>query len=61
MTLRGHGRAYPHWTAYQILALGEVVLGIVVAEDAKLAKLRACWLGLWDGLLDRLGPARRAL
>lgn len=58
-TVRAHGLRVPHWLIYQGLALCEIVAGIVLFERGKAAKLRACALGLWDGVLGRLGPARR--
>ena len=61
VTLREYGRSAPHWTIYQVLALLEVLAGIVLFESGKVAKLRACALGVWDGLRGRLGPARREL
>lgn len=57
--MRGHGGRFPHWLLYQLLALGEVFLGILFFERDKRAKMRACWAGVWDGLNGRMGPARR--
>ena len=61
VTLREYGRSVPHWMTYQVLALLEVLVGIVLFESGKAGKLRACALGVWDGLRGRLGPARREL
>jgi rhamnosyltransferase len=58
--IRSYGRSCPHWLVYQILALFEIIIGVLVFEDRKGAKLRACLVGLWDGLLGRGGPAQRA-
>jgi rhamnosyltransferase len=58
--IRSYGRSSPHWLVYQILALFEIIIGVLVFEDRKGAKLKACLTGLWDGLLGRGGPAQRA-
>lgn len=55
--MRQYGRIHRHWLIYQILALCEIVLGIVVSETGKWGKLRACWIGFRDGLARRHGPA----
>lgn len=57
--MRAYGAIFPHWLVYQLLAMAEIVIGILFFEDRKLFKLRACLAGLWDGLLGRMGPARR--
>jgi rhamnosyltransferase len=57
--MRAYGAVFPHWLVYQLLAMAEIVIGILFFEDRKLFKLRACLAGLWDGLLGRMGPARR--
>ena len=57
--IRRYGRAFPHWLIYQVLGLAEVAAGILIFENQKSAKLRACMIGAWDGLLGRRGPARR--
>lgn len=57
---RIYGWAFPHWLIYELVALGEILLGVSIFEDRKLAKLRACMLGVWDGLLRRMGPACRS-
>jgi len=59
--IRSYGWACPHWLVYQMLALLEIIIGVLVFEDRKGAKLKACLVGLWDGLLGRGGPAQRAL
>jgi rhamnosyltransferase len=56
-----YGGSFPHWLIYQLAALIEVVLGIVFVEEGKVRKLRACLIGLWDGLIGRMGAARRNL
>jgi len=58
--IRSYGWSCPHWLVYQILALIEIIIGVLVFEDRKGAKLKACLVGLWDGLLGRGGPAQRA-
>jgi rhamnosyltransferase len=57
--IRRYGLAFPHWLIYQLLALAEIVVGIVFFERDKAAKLKACLIGIWDGLAGRMGPARR--
>lgn len=57
--IRGYGGAFPHWLIYQLLALCEVVVGILFFERDKRSKMKACLAGIWDGLLGRMGPARR--
>ena len=61
VTLRAYGRSVPHWATYQVLALLEVLAGIVLFESGKMAKLRAAALGVWDGVRGRLGPVTREL
>ena len=53
--IRGHGASHPHWLLYHLLALAEVVLGILLWEKDKAQKLRACFRGLADGLGGRTG------
>jgi rhamnosyltransferase len=57
--MRKHGATFPHWLVYQVAALLEILLGIVLVEERKLPKLRACVIGTWDGILGRTGAARR--
>ena len=57
LVMKWHGRAHRHWLIYQILALLEVVAGIIVSESGKWRKLRACLAGIRDGRAGRLGPA----
>ena len=58
--IRLYGWTFPHWLIYELMALAEILLGVLIFEDQKLAKLRACVLGTWDGLLRRMGPAGRS-
>jgi rhamnosyltransferase len=48
----------PHWIIYHCLALGQVVLGVILFERRKFANLRACCLGIYDGVRQKLGPSR---
>jgi rhamnosyltransferase len=57
--MREYGASFPHWLIYQLAALLEILLGIVLVEDSKYPKLKACMIGLWDGILGRMGAARR--
>jgi len=57
--IRGYGRAFPHWLVYQLLALLEILVGILFFERDKRSKMRACLVGVWDGLNGRMGPAQR--
>ena len=59
--IRRYGRIHPHWLGYQLLALCEVLLGIVVSEADKWRKLRACLAGLRDGLSGKTGPATNSM
>jgi rhamnosyltransferase len=56
--IRSYGGVFPHWLVYQLLALAEILLGILFFEREKGVKLKACWLGIRDGLTGRMGPAR---
>ena len=58
--IRLYGWTFPHWLIYEFMALVEILLGVLIFEDQKIAKLRACMIGIWDGLLRRMGPARRS-
>lgn len=49
---------YPHWIIYHGLVLGQTLLGTILLERRKLATLRACYLGIYDGIRRKLGPAR---
>jgi rhamnosyltransferase len=51
-------RVSPHWTIYHGLVLGNLLLGSILLERRKLATLRACCLGICDGIRRKLGPAR---
>lgn len=59
--LRLYGWSFPHWTIYNFLALLEIIMGILMFEDRKMSKLRACILGSWDGLRKRMGNCQRKL
>lgn len=50
---------FPHWIIYHCLSLGQVLLGIVFFEHRKFATLRACCFGIYDGILRKLGPAKK--
>jgi len=54
--IRWHGLRCPHWLTYQILSLGEVFFGIALFETDKIRRLRACLIGLRDGLAGISGP-----
>jgi rhamnosyltransferase len=56
--IRRYGGRFPHWLVYQLLALAEILVGILFFERDKSAKLKACWRGIRDGLAGRMGPAR---
>jgi rhamnosyltransferase len=55
--IKRYGGVRPHWLIYQIVALCEVILGIIVSESQKGRKLRACVAGIRDGLAGKYGPA----
>jgi rhamnosyltransferase len=57
--MRLYGLTFPHWMLYQVAALFEVMLAILLIEDGRVRKLRACMAGLWDGLRGRMGAATR--
>jgi len=58
--IRRHGRSQPHWLVYHVLSLGEVILGILLWENDKAQKLKACALGVIDGLMGKNGPSSRS-
>ncbi|MEX0809110.1 MAG: glycosyltransferase family 2 protein [Dongiaceae bacterium] len=58
-TIGSYGRLFPHWLLYQLSAMGEILIAIVLFEDRKMAKLWACALGVWDGFHGRAGPTDR--
>lgn len=55
--MREYFRVCPHWIIYHALALGQILLGIVLLENRKFAALRACFLGIYDGVRGKTGPA----
>ena len=55
---REYFKVHPHWLIYHCLALGQVLLGVILFERRKIANLRACVLGVYDGIRRRLGAAR---
>lgn len=55
-TLRRYGATFPHWFLYDILASLFNLVKIIIVEDRRRAKLRACALGTWHGLIGRMGP-----
>jgi rhamnosyltransferase len=57
--MRKYARSQPHWLIYHVLALSEVMLGIILSEKHKVQKLKACALGIVDGLKGEAGPSRR--
>jgi len=59
--MKSHGWAIPHWLVYHLIAMVHIVVGILLVEPRKLAQLRACLLGAWDGIIGRSGPARQRL
>ena len=59
--LRRHLRAHPHWSTYELVSTIHVTLCILLLERQRLAKLKACLLGTWDGLWGRAGRAHRNL
>jgi len=59
VVMKRHGRSQPHWLFYHLLSLGEVILGILFWERTKGSKLKACSLGLVDGLRGDSGPSAR--
>lgn len=48
----------PRWIIYLGLVLGQNLLGVILLEPRKLATLRACALGIYDGIRGKIGPAR---
>jgi rhamnosyltransferase len=59
--MKSHGRLQPHWLVHHLLSLGEVILGILLWETGKAGKLKACGLGIFDGLCGVSGPSARTL
>ncbi|MDD5578651.1 MAG: glycosyltransferase family 2 protein [Methylobacter sp.] len=59
--MRLYGLTFPHWLIYELMALIHITLSILFYEDQKIAKLQACAIGTCDGLLKRMGPAKRIL
>jgi rhamnosyltransferase len=55
--IKRYAFVHPHWVVYHLLAMGEVILGIVVSETDRRKKLHACLLGIFDGLARKTGPA----
>lgn len=49
------------WRVYHMLALGEVIAGVIFFEKDKRRKLRAIWAGLMDGWAGEMGRCRRDL
>ena len=54
--VREYLHIYPHWVIYHVLALGQILLGVLF-EDKKCATLWACFVGVYDGIRRRLGSA----
>jgi len=59
--LRRHALAWPNWLVYELAATLHTTIAILIAEPRPWAKLRACLLGTWDGLLGRWGRSTRDL
>lgn len=55
-TLRRYGTTFPHWLLYEVLSSLVNLLRIVLFENDRRAKLRACSVGTWHGLIGRMGP-----
>jgi len=54
--MRRHAWAFPHWLAFDIVAMSYNLFRIVAAERDRRAKLRAVIMGTMDGIFGRLGP-----
>lgn len=59
LLMRMHGRQFPYWVLYQLLALGEVFVGILLFETEKWPKLRAISIGVLHGWRGVMGRAKR--
>jgi rhamnosyltransferase len=58
--LRLYAMVFPHWMIYETIASIHMIIGIILFENRKVSKLRACLLGTWDGLFRRMGAAQRS-
>lgn len=45
----------PHWLAFELAYTAKIISEILALESQKLAKLRACARGTWDGLFGARG------
>ena len=57
--LRKHGNRWPNWLLYELSATLRSTLRALIREPGRLAHLRACILGTWDGLRGRIGRTHR--
>jgi rhamnosyltransferase len=53
--LRMYALRLPHWLAYELTATIYTLARMLLAEDSRLAKLKACLRGTADGLKNRMG------
>jgi len=53
--LRTYALRFPHWFTYEIVASLYTLARMLLAEDDRLAKLRAVWRGILDGLRGKIG------
>jgi rhamnosyltransferase len=56
--MREYLGVYSHGIICLGLVLGQILLGVILLERRKVATLRACCLGIYDGIWRKLGPAR---
>jgi rhamnosyltransferase len=53
---RRHALAVPHWALFDLCSAGWNTFRVLVLEPQKWSKLKAMFLGTWDGLCGRSGP-----
>ena len=53
--IRMYALSFPHWFTYEIAASLFTLVRRLLAEDERLAKLRAVWRGFLDGLRGKMG------
>jgi rhamnosyltransferase len=53
--MRMYALRVPHWFFYEIVASWYTLVRMLLTEDNRLAKLRAIWRGLLDGLRGKMG------
>jgi len=56
---RRHALAVPHWALFDLCFAVFNGFRVLAFEPNKWKKIRATWLGTWDGLLRRVGPGPR--